>query len=62
MNFAISADHRVKVKEKEKKGKFLDITKELKKLWNMVTVIRIIIGAFGTIPKRVVKGQEDLEI
>ena len=33
------------------------------KLWNMkVTVIVIVISALGTIPKRLVKGLEDLEI
>ncbi len=47
-----SADHRVKIKENEKRNKYLDLANGLKKLWNMkVTVIPIIIGALGTIPK-----------
>ena len=30
VNFAVSADDRVKVKESEKKDKYLDLTRELK--------------------------------
>ena len=44
------------------KDKYLDLARELKKLWNMqVTIIPIIIGAFGTVTKRLLKGLEDLE-
>ena len=32
VNFATPADHRVKFKESEKKGKYLDLARELKKL------------------------------
>ena len=40
------ADHRVKLKENETRNKYLDLAKELKKLWNMkVTVIPIVIRA-----------------
>ena len=36
---------------------YLDLVKELNKIWNMkVTVIPIVDGALGTIPKRVGKG------
>ena len=32
--------------------KYLDLARELKKLWNMqVTIIPIVIGAFGTVTK-----------
>ena len=31
MDFAVSAEHRVKLKESEKKDKYLDLTRELKK-------------------------------
>ena len=30
MNFAISADYRMKIKESEKKDKYVDLTRELK--------------------------------
>ena len=43
--------------------KYLDLVRELKKLWNMqVTIIPIVIGAFGTVTKGLLKGQEDLEV
>ena len=47
----------------EKKDKYLDLARELKKLWNMqVTIILIVIGAFGTVTKGLLKGLEDLEV
>ena len=63
MNFAVPADHRVKLKKREKKDKYLDLARELKEPWNMkVTIIPILIGAFGTVTKELLKGLEDLEI
>ena len=63
VDFAVPADHRIKQKEYEKKDKYLDLARELKKLWNMqVTIIPIVIGAFGTITKGLLKGLEDLEV
>ena len=62
VDFAVPADHRIKLKECEKRDKYLDLAKELKKLWNMkVTIIPIVIGAFGTVTKRLFKGLDDLE-
>ena len=52
VDFAVPAGHRIKLKECEKKDKYLDLARELKKLWNMqVTIIPIVIGAFGTVTK-----------
>ena len=63
VDFAIPADHRIKPKECEKRDKYLDLARELKKLWNMqVTIIPIVIGAFGTVTKGLLKGLEDLEV
>ena len=46
-----------------KRYKYLDLARELKKLWNMkVTVIPILIGMLGTVTKELVQVQEDLEI
>ena len=51
------------LKESEKKEKYLDRARELKKLWNMkVTIVSIVIGAFCTITKGLLKGLEDLEV
>ena len=51
------------LKESEKKNKYLDLARGLKKLWNMkVTIVSIVIGALGTITKGLLIGLEDLEI
>ena len=63
VDFAVPADHRLKLKECEKRDKYLDLARELKKLWNrQMTIIPIVIGAFGTITKGLQKGLEDLEV
>ena len=59
MDFAVPADHRVKLKESEKKDKYLGLTRERKK--TMVMVIPVVIGALGTISKGLVKGLEKLK-
>ena len=63
VDFAVLTDHRIKLKECEKRDKYLDLARELKKLWHMkVTIIPIVIGAFGTVTKGLLKGLEDLEV
>ena len=63
VDFAIPADNRINLKESEKKDKYLDLARELKKLWNMkVTIMPIVTGALGTITKSLLKGLEDLEV
>ena len=63
VDFAIPADHRINLKESEKKDKYLDLARELKKLWNMkVKIVPIGIGALGTVTKGLLKGLEDLEV
>ena len=63
VDFVVPADHRIKLKECEKKDKYVDLARELKKLWNMkVTIIPIVIGAFGTVTKGLLKGLEDMEV
>ena len=62
VDFAVPVDHRKKLKGCEK-DKYLDLARELKKLWNMqVTIIPIVIGAFGTVTKGLLKWLEDLEV
>ena len=63
VDFAVPSDHRIKPKECEKKDKYFDLARELKKLWNMqVTIIQIVIGAFGTVTKGLLKGLENFEV
>ena len=62
-DIAVLVDHIVKLKESEKKDKYMELAWELKKLWNMeVTVIPILISALCTVSKELVQGLRDLEI
>ena len=59
MDYTVPADHRIS----EKRDKYQDLVRELKKLWNMkVTVIPIVTGALGKVTKGLVQEMEDLEI
>ena len=63
VDFAVPADYRIKLNENEKKDKYLDLVRELKKLRNMkVTIISIVIGAVGTATKGLLKELEELEV
>ena len=63
VDFAILAEHRIKLKECEKRDKYLDLARKLKRIWNMkVTIIAIVIDAFGTVTKGKVKSLEALEV
>ena len=45
------------------KDKYRNLARELKKLWNMrVTIVPILIGAFGNVTKGLLKGLEDVEV
>ena len=61
MDFAVSADYRVKLKKREKRDKCLELARGLKKLWNeKVLVILIVIIVLGTASEGLVQGLEDL--
>ena len=63
VNFAVLADHGLKIKESEKRDKHLDLTRKLKKQLNMkVTVIPIVVDALGMIHKDLEKGLKETEI
>ena len=63
VDFAVPADHRMKLIENEKKDKYPDLSRERKKQWNMkVTIIPIVIVASGTVTKGMVQWLEDLDI
>ena len=63
VDFALPADHTIKLKESEKKDKYLNLARELKKMWNMKVTIRpIVIVAFGTVTKGLLKGLENLDV
>ena len=55
-DFDVPADHRIKLKESEKKDGYLDLAREWKKLRNMkVTIVPIVIDAFSTVSKGLLK-------
>ena len=55
-DFAIPYDTRVNDKEVEKIEKYLDLARELKKVWNMkVTVVPLVVEALGTPAKALEK-------
>ena len=57
-DFDIHTDHRISARRPD-----LIIINKKKKIWNMkVTIIPIIIGAFGTVTKGLLKGLADLEV
>ena len=63
MDFVVPADHRLKLKESEKKDKYLDLAWELKKLQNTkATVTSIVIGALSKVSKGLIQGLKDFEI
>ena len=63
VDFAVPADHKVKMKESKKRDKYLDLARELKKEWNTkVMVIPIVIVVLSTVTKGLVQGHEDLEM
>ena len=58
VDFAVPVDHRVKSKKSEKKDRYHDLAKELKKPWNIK--VMFILNAISTITKGLLKGLEDL--
>ena len=56
VDFAVPVDHRINLKESEKKDKSHDLAREFKKkkLWDMkVTIMPIVVGVLGTVGRRV---------
>ena len=52
--FAIPGDQNIAIKEQEKIDKYQDLRIELQKVWNVkVVVIPVVIGALGTMSKKI---------
>ena len=59
VDFAVLADHRIKIQKKKKINKYSD--QKTKKLWNMrMTVIPVVVGELGTVPVGLETGLEEL--
>ena len=62
MDVHLPADQKIKLKESEKRDKYHDLAKELKRLWNMkVTVMPIVIIALGTVTNGLVQEMDDFK-
>ena len=62
VDFAEPANHRIKLKECEKKDKYHELAREFKTPTEKVTIIPIVIGAFSTVTKGLLKGLGDLKV
>ena len=58
---AVPADQRVEISQQTKTESYQDLKRELQKLWNVKTsIVPIVIGALGTIPKSLEKHLNEL--
>ena len=63
MEFAQLAEHILKLKETEKRDRYLDLARELKRRWNINVAMKlIVIGAPGTVTEGFLNGMDDVEI
>ena len=63
VEFAVSADHGVKLKQREKRYMYRDLARELKKMWNIKAImLAVVIGGHILVTKGLVQSLEDLEI
>ena len=64
IDIAVPCDSRTNDKEKEKVEKYQDLKREIKRIWNMrnVIVVSVIIGALGSITKKLDEWLEKLDI
>ena len=58
MELFVPADHKLKIKEREKINEYLDLAREQNNLWNMIMIMTpVVVGALGIIHKRLKKRQ-----
>ena len=62
VDFVVPTDRRGKIKENEKRNKYLDLAREWKYIGNRKEIMILIIAAWGTIPKGLERELEELEI
>ena len=62
IDIACPGDIRVETKESQKIETYVDLGIEIKRLWKMnkVSIIPVVIGALGTIPKRLEKFMKEI--
>ena len=61
--FPVPTDHLNEISQQSKIENDLDLKRELQKLWNLkISIVRIVIGALGTIPKSLEKHLNELNV
>ena len=43
VDFAVSANYKIKMKESEKINKYLDLAREMKQVWNMKVTMMLVV-------------------
>ena len=60
VDFAVPAD-QIKISQERKTENYQDLKRELQKLWNIkISIVPIVIGALGTIPRSLEKHVDKL--
>ena len=63
IDFLVSGDSRFEEKKKEKIEKYLDLRRELKKIWNVrLKIISLVVGSLGAIAKQFSKRLKETDI
>ena len=64
VDIAVPGDSRISHKEKEKVEKYQDMKREIKEMWNLrnVVVVLVILGALGSITKKLGEWIKKLDI
>ena len=63
VDFDVPADHRIELSQQRKIENYQDLKRELQKLWNVkISIVSIVIGALGTIPKSLEKDLNELNV
>ena len=63
VDFAVPMDHHFKEKEVEKIDKYMDLAAEVRRQFRVKTmIVPIVLGALGTVPAKLSKSLEKLEI
>ena len=63
VDFAVPADHQIEISHQRKIESYRDLKRELQKLWSLkISIVPIVIGALGTIPKSLEKHLNELNV
>ena len=61
-DFAVPTYHWIDISQQRKTENYQDLKRELRKLQNLISIVPIVVGAFGTIPKSLEKHLNELNV